>query len=108
MNDILEKIQALVASDDVRISEHSYDSMLDDGLYAREIVAGISAAILVEAYPDFGKGPAVLVMQHDNAGEPIHVVWGIPKGYDRPAVLVTVYHPDPGRWDESLTRRLPR
>lgn len=108
MNDILEKIQALVTSGDVRISEHSYDSMLDDGLYAREIVVGISAAILVEAYPDFGKGPAVLVMQHDNAGEPIHVVWGIPKGYDRPAVLITVYRPDPGRWDESLTRRLTR
>jgi len=108
VNDILERIQALVISGDVRISEHSYDSMLDDGLYAREIVAGISKAILVEAYPDFGKGPAVLVMQHDNAGEPIHVVWGIPKGYDRPAVLVTVYRPDPGRWDESLTRRLMR
>ena len=41
MNDILKKIQVLVASDDVRISEHSYDSMLDDGLYTREIVAGV-------------------------------------------------------------------
>ena len=30
------------------------------------------------------------------AGEPIHVVWGIPKGHDKPVVLVTAYRPDPG------------
>lgn len=38
-------------------------------------------------------------------GMPIHVVWGIPKGCDKPAVLVTAYRPDPGRWDETFTKR---
>ncbi|WP_370445912.1 DUF4258 domain-containing protein [Acidiferrobacter sp. SPIII_3] len=50
-------------------------------------------------------GPCALLLQKDGSGAPIHVVWGIPKGHDRPAVLVTVYRPDPVRWDPSFTRR---
>ena len=35
----------------------------------------------------------------------LHVVWGIPKGHDGPAVLVTAYRPDPKRWNETFTER---
>ena len=38
-------------------------------------------------------------------GDLIHVVWGIPKGYDSPAVLITAYRPDPDLWEEGYTRR---
>jgi hypothetical protein len=39
--------------------------------------------------------------------KPVHVIWGIPKGKDSPAVLVTAYRPDPERWsDDFLGRRL--
>ena len=41
----------------------------------------------------------------DGAGQPIHVVWGIPAGQDSPAVVVTAYRPDPTRWDETWRRR---
>lgn len=41
----------------------------------------------------------------ERAGEPIHVVWGIPAGQDSPAVLVTAYRPDPGKWDETWRGR---
>jgi hypothetical protein len=43
--------------------------------------------------------------QLQEAGAPVHVVWGIPKGHDTSAVLVTAYRPDPERWDETLTMR---
>ena len=33
------------------------------------------------------RGRSVLVLQLDGAGQPIHVVWGIPKGFESPAVL---------------------
>jgi len=74
-------------------------------LTAREVLGGIVDAALVEEYPDYPKGPCVLVLQKDKTGLPIHVVWGIPKGHDKPAVLITAYRPDPERWDESFMKR---
>ena len=37
---------------------------------------------------------------------PIHVVWGIPKGARSPAVLVTAYRPDPAKWSSDFIRRM--
>jgi hypothetical protein len=105
VSDTFDTIRRLVATHDVRISEHGYDELADDELTAREVVAGVGAAILVEDYPDFPKGPSVLLMQLDSHQQPIHVVWGIPKGHQSPAVLVTAYRPDPARWNPSLTER---
>ena len=105
MSDTLKKIKQLVDSGDVRISEHGYDELSNDHLTAREIVRGIDNAILIEDYPDFPKGASVLVLQTDKNDHPIHVVWGIPKSHNSPAVLVTAYRPDPDRWNDTFTER---
>ena len=105
MSEFLEKVRELVFAGDVRISEHGYAELADDGLTAREVIAGILDAVVVEEYPGYPKGPCVLLLQKDRNGGPIHVVWGIPKDFDKPAVLVTAYRPDPDRWDQSFMRR---
>ena len=86
-------------------SEHGYDELAEDGLTVREVLSGISDAVVVEEYPNYPKGACVLFLQRDRNGAPIHVVWGIPRGHDNPVVLITAYRPDPGRWDHSFTRR---
>jgi len=101
----LERIQALAVRDELRISEHGYDELAEDDLTAREVVAGIADATLVEDYPAYGKGPCVLVLQRDKNGKAVHVVWGIPAGRSTPAVLVTAYRPDPDKWDKKFLRR---
>lgn len=95
-----------MAEGKVRVSEHGYDELADDALSAREVVAGVPAGILVEEYPDYPKGSCALFLQQDSKGGPVHVVWGIPKGYDEPAVLVTAYRPDSKRWDRTYRMRL--
>ncbi len=94
-----------MATGDVRISEHGYDELADDDILVRDVLAGLADAVLVEDYPTFGKGPSVLPPQRDRHGQPLHVVWGLPRGSLRPTVIVTAYRPDPGRWNEGFTER---
>ena len=105
MNKTFGKILSLIERDDVRISDHGYDEMAADGLYVRDVIESVADAVVVEDYPNYVKGPCVLVLQKDRSGQPIHVVWGIPKGKSGPAVLVTAYRPDPQRWESGFTRR---
>jgi len=101
-----QEVIALVSRKQIIISNHGYDELAADEIRVRDIMSGIAEAIVIEDYPDCPKGPCVLVMQRDNRGDPIHVVWGIPKGSSFPAVLVTAYRPDPKRWSSDFLRRL--
>ena len=105
MNDTLRRIADLVQGVAVQISAHGYDEMAEDGILAGEVVDGVAAAVVVEDYPEYSKGPCTLVLQRDRSGGPIHVVWGIPRGQTSPAVLVTAYRPGPARWTDDLLRR---
>lgn len=105
MSETLARVQALAARDELRVSAHGYDELAADGILFVDILAGLTNAVLVEVYPEFGKGPCVLVLQKDSAGNPIHVVWGIPKGEAGPAVVVTAYRPDPEVWSGDFMRR---
>lgn len=105
MSQTFEQVLALVARREVRISEHGYDEMTQDGILAREVLESVSEGLVVEDYPSYPKGPCVLILQRGERGEPIHVVWGIPRGQSSPAVLVTAYRPDPERWSSDFRRR---
>jgi hypothetical protein len=49
----------------LRISDHGYDEMSDENIFAKEVLAGVFEGIVVEDYPSYGKGPCVLVLQKD-------------------------------------------
>ena len=105
MSDTLALVRALVPRGSVRISVHGYDELTDDGIFIADILAGIDTALVVVDYPDAAHGPCVLVLQVDGDGRPIHVVWGIPRGRQEPATMVTAYRPDPSRWSADLMKR---
>ena len=105
MTYLFNKIVDLITSGDILVSEHAYDELIEDDIKIREVIEGTTHGEVVEKYPDYPKGPCILLLQHDSSGAPIHVVWGVPKGYNRPAVLVTAYRPDPDRWDKSFLWR---
>ena len=89
----------------MRISDHGYDELAEDEIKIRDVIDGLADALLVEDYPTAGRGPSVLLLQRDGSGHPIQVVWGIPRGADRPAVVVTGYRPDPARWSDDFMER---
>jgi hypothetical protein len=79
MSRTLELVQRLMAEGQVRISDHGYDEMAADGVLIREILNGIGEAVVVEDYPEYFKGPCVLVLQRDSLAAPIRAVWGSPR-----------------------------
>ena len=103
----IDLIKELVRAGDVKISEHGWDELEADDVSVHDVIDGIQSALQLEDYPEFGKGPSVLVLQHDRDALPVHVVWGIVRGHSAPAVLVTAYRPDPNRWSEDFTERKP-
>lgn len=62
--------------------------------------------LLSRSTPTYHAGPYILLLQHEQSGAPVHVLWGIPKGHHRPAVLITAYRPEASRWDATYTRRI--
>lgn len=73
MSETLEAVKKLVAAGHVRISEHGYDEIAADGIYVREMLAGVNKATVIEDYPTFPKGRAVLVLEFYKDSRPIHV-----------------------------------
>jgi hypothetical protein len=58
-----QQCAALIKAGDVRISEHGYDALADDGLTVDELLAVAGSAVVVEEYPEYPKVAAVLVLQ---------------------------------------------
>jgi hypothetical protein len=104
LSETFARIVSLLDSNEVRISEHGYDELADDGITVDDVLAGVKNGTVVEDNPDFPKGPCVLVLRFDDTSRPFHAVW-IPKGHSTPAVLITAYRPDPNRWNETFTER---
>lgn len=107
MSDTLARVRIRIIAGDVKVSDHGYDEIRNDELTVEQLVQGIEVAEIIEDYPDYPKGPCVLVLQEDEIGEPVHVLWGIPRGHGGPAVLITAYRPDPRLWSEDFKTREP-
>ena len=90
MSKTLYLVKRLVEGKDIQISAHGYDELAADGILIHDDVEGLANGLVVEDYPDYHKGPCVLVLQYDEDGRPIHVLWGIPKDAASPAVVITV------------------
>jgi hypothetical protein len=85
-----------------RFSEHALDRMLDAGLTVDEVVAAVEDGETLEEYEDGSR------LMLGRAGiRPVHVVVADDDA-EPVATVVTVYEPDPSRWDSTFRQRRAR
>lgn len=106
MSETFQRIRALAARGEVEVSRHGLRELVTRSIVLEDILASVDDAVIVEDYCEAWKGPSVLVLQHDGAGRPIHVLWGISRETMTPAVLITAYQPDLRRWTADFMRRV--
>jgi hypothetical protein len=108
MDELLVTIRALAIGGNVRVSAHGFEELANDDISLGELLDGLNAAISIEEYSDYHKGPCILVLQTLSDGSAVHALWGMAKNSPDTATLITAYRPDPGRWTEDFLRRKPK
>lgn len=84
---------------ELRFSRHALVRMLDWQLDAADVRAGVEAGETIEDYED-----GVRLVLGRAGVEPIHIV--IRDEQEEVSFVITVYKPDPTKWDASLRRRI--
>jgi len=76
------------------------------GSRSKEFFSAFLGRSCLRNIPTIRKASQRLCFNLDAEANPVHAVWGIPRGYNRRDVLVTAYKPDPALWDPTFTRRV--
>ncbi len=107
MPSLLEQVQALVAVGRWDTSGHGSLRGDQRGLDDADLIHDIAAAATVELYDETGQRPAVLLLQHERNGTPIHVIWGL-HSITGDALVITANYPGLDRWEPDLVTRRQR
>lgn len=86
------------------MTDHADEEAHADRLSLDEVFSSVLQGEVIEDYPQDKPFPSCLVFGLTFHGEPVHSVWAY-NSENRWAVLITVYRPDPDRWDNWRTRR---
>lgn len=102
-----ETIRSCFESDRVLYSGHARREMREEEfgpVSDQEVYEAICGGEVVETYLDDRPYPSVLIFRMTALDRPLHVVCAYNGEEDR-AVIVTVYEPDPERWENHKNRR---
>jgi hypothetical protein len=104
----VEALQDAVRQGRLRITHHAKEEMWEDRVTPEEVRFALldGAPEIIEAYPSpQGRPyPMALLLARLPDGSPLHLVVAYDAGQQW-VILVTVYRPDPERWDATFRHR---
>lgn len=94
--------RAKVFRDQFELSEHAQKEAAEEQISVDDIKSAILTGQELEPYPHDPRGPSCLMVGQAATGRWIHVVCG---NFDRENLLIiTVYLPQPPKWQDPWTR----
>ena len=99
MTESIDQIRQAIRSGDYRLTRHAELERDADGITMDELEEAFASGMveLLEDYSDDPKGHSMLVLGFTDAGMPMHAVIGLSRSK---VAFVTVYRPDPLKWDD--------
>ena len=82
---------------------HAVQRMFERGVTDADVRQVLTAGERIEDYPDDKPYPSYLMLGY-SVGRPLHVV-AADNSAAGETIVVTVYEPDPRKWDVSLKKR---
>lgn len=106
MTSLIEEIRQKVADEKFEFSKHAVDQSILRQVQVQEIKEVIANGQVIEDYPNDKYGPSCLISGLTQTRRSIHVQCSYPS---RSLVrIITLYQPDPQKWDEDFTQRRNR
>jgi len=103
MTELILEIRHKIAEQQFEFSKHAVDRSILRKIRVQEVREAIASGQIIEDYPQDKYGPSCLIFGFTQAKRPIHIQCTHPT---RPLVkIVTVYEPNPEKWDGSFMRR---
>ena len=100
---LLDAIRKKINSEQFEFSKHAVDQSIIRQISVQEVREAVFTGEVIEDYPNDKYGPSCLIYGRTVSGKPVHVQCSYPS---RPLIkIITVYEPDPTRWQEFKTRR---
>lgn len=73
-------------------------------IHVEEVLQALDTGEIIEEYPEDKPYPSCLIMGRTLAGRSLHIVCA-PVLAEKRLIVITVYQPDPERWEPDFRRR---
>lgn len=102
VNIILSQIQPQARAENVRVTQHAQQEMIEEEITLDEVLQTIASAHILENYPEHKRGACCLLSGRTRRGRALHVVCTSAQPI---LIIITVYEPKPPKWVTPSQRR---
>ena len=102
---ILEQIRVQAAAENIRITQHAQQEMVEEDIALDEVLQVIATGQILENYPEHRRGACCLLNGMTRQSRPLHIVCTTAQPV---LIIITVYEPKPPKWVTPTQRRRGR